>query len=164
MPCKILLCGLDNAGKTRILQTLTDDMSPLVPTQGFLCKSLSYAGIALNVWDVGGSCRLYWRSYLPTDALVFVIDAHDQRRFVEAIRALASFLEKLANNIPVLVLCNKVDLYRAADPANIQLDIAHLLHGRPFAVRGCSAKTGEGLLDSFHWLVAELDQKTRLLP
>lgn len=149
---KILVCGLENAGKTRILQTLTDDLSPLVPTQGFLVKSLSYAGVALNVWDVGGSYRVYWRTYLPTDALVFVIDAHDRRRFVEAISALANFLEKLQPTTPVLVLCNKVDLHQAADPAHIQVDVARLLHGRPFAVRGCSAKTGEGLLDAFHWL------------
>jgi ADP-ribosylation factor-like protein 3 len=69
-----LVLGLDNSGKTTILKKLSDeDISQIMPTQGFNIKSLMHDGFKLNVWDIGGqkSIRPYWRNYYDqTDALV----------------------------------------------------------------------------------------------
>jgi len=47
--------GLDNSGKTTILKKLSDeDISQIMPTQGFNIKSLMHDGFKLNVWDIGG--------------------------------------------------------------------------------------------------------------
>jgi len=47
--------GLDNSGKTTILKALSDeDISQIMPTQGFNIKSLMHDGFKLNVWDIGG--------------------------------------------------------------------------------------------------------------
>jgi ADP-ribosylation factor-like protein 3 len=66
--------GLDNSGKTTILKKLSDeDITQIMPTQGFNIKSLMHDGFKLNVWDIGGqkSIRPYWRNYYDqTDALV----------------------------------------------------------------------------------------------
>jgi ADP-ribosylation factor-like protein 3 len=52
---RILVLGLDNAGKTTILKKLSDeDISHIMPTQGFNIKSLLHEGFKLNVWDIGG--------------------------------------------------------------------------------------------------------------
>ena len=52
---RILVLGLDNAGKTTILKKLSDeDISHIMPTQGFNIKSLMHEGFKLNVWDIGG--------------------------------------------------------------------------------------------------------------
>jgi ADP-ribosylation factor-like protein 3 len=52
---RILVLGLDNAGKTTILKKLSDeDISHIMPTQGFNIKSLLHDGFKLNVWDIGG--------------------------------------------------------------------------------------------------------------
>ena len=52
---RILLLGLDNAGKTSILKKLSDEqISHIMPTQGFNIKSLVQDGFKLNVWDIGG--------------------------------------------------------------------------------------------------------------
>ena len=52
---RILVLGLDNAGKTTILKTLSEeDIQHIMPTQGFNIKSLSRDGFKLNVWDIGG--------------------------------------------------------------------------------------------------------------
>lgn len=59
---RILVLGLDNAGKTTILKKLSDeDLHHIMPTQGFNIKSLQHNGFKLNVWDIGGGWRL-WRA------------------------------------------------------------------------------------------------------
>lgn len=51
------MLGLDNAGKTTILKKLSDEeITHIMPTQGFNIKSLSKEGFKLNVWDIGGEC------------------------------------------------------------------------------------------------------------
>ena len=63
---RILVLGLDNSGKTTILKKLSEeDISHIMPTQGFNIKSLMHEGFKLNVWDIGGqkSIRPYWRNY-----------------------------------------------------------------------------------------------------
>merc|ERR1719389_1370584 len=81
---RILVLGLDNAGKTTILKAMgEEDISTIMPTQGFNIKSLSQDGFKLNVWDIGGQreIRPYGRNYYDqTDALVYVVDAADEMR------------------------------------------------------------------------------------
>ncbi|KAI3652688.1 hypothetical protein MP228_002113 [Amoeboaphelidium protococcarum] len=106
---RILVVGLDNAGKSTILysfeqlQTTTEpaqqcdevadmignlnlDHAKISPTVGFQIKSfLHKAGYLLTIWDIGGqrSIRPYWRNhYAQTDALVFVIDGTDRERLL----------------------------------------------------------------------------------
>lgn len=53
---RLLVLGLDNAGKTTILKALSEeDISHIMPTQGFNIKSLMRDGFKLNVWDIGGA-------------------------------------------------------------------------------------------------------------
>jgi hypothetical protein len=52
---RILVLGLDNAGKTTALKKLADeDITHTMPTQGFNIKSVLHEGFKLNVWDIGG--------------------------------------------------------------------------------------------------------------
>ena len=63
---RILVLGLDNSGKTTILKKLSEeDISHIMPTQGFNIKSLMQDGFKLNVWDIGGqkSIRPYWPAW-----------------------------------------------------------------------------------------------------
>ena len=89
--------GLDNAGKTTILKSLSNevyiyinfvqDISTITPTQGFNIKNLTHDKFKLNVWDIGGqkALREYWGNYFTnTDALVYVIDSADTKRVKEA--------------------------------------------------------------------------------
>ena len=72
---RIVVLGLDNAGKTTILMKLCEeDPNKTKPTQGFNVKSISYEGFKLTVWDVGGqkAIRQYWHNYYETsDAIVY---------------------------------------------------------------------------------------------
>merc|ERR1719245_2596970 len=112
---RILLLGLDNAGKTTILKSLaSEDISTITPTQGFNIKSVQSEGFKLNVWDIGGQRKIrpYWRNYFDnTEILIYVIDSADTKRFEETQQELQELLaeEKLVN-VPILVYANKQDL------------------------------------------------------
>ena len=106
---RVLLLGLDNAGKTTVMHRLMQEpVSTVSPTLGFEIRTLSRvprsssasdsseagvvsesAGepIAINVWDVGGqtSLRSYWRNYFEsTDGIVWVVDAADGARVTDS--------------------------------------------------------------------------------
>ena len=52
---RILMLGLDAAGKTTILYKLKLNQSvTTVPTVGFNVETVTYKNVKFNVWDVGG--------------------------------------------------------------------------------------------------------------
>ena len=52
---KLLVLGLDCAGKTTILKSISDEkIHNIQPTEGFNLKVLNVQGIHLSVWDLGG--------------------------------------------------------------------------------------------------------------
>jgi len=160
---RLLVLGLDNSGKTTILKKLSDeDITQIMPTQGFNIKSLMHDGFKLNVWDIGGqkSIRPYWRNYYDqTDALIYVVDSADKRRMEETSVELQQLLdeEKLAH-VPVLVMANKQDLLNALSPAELTAELGlNDLRDRTWNILACSAKTGEGLQEGMEWLVEQIN-------
>jgi ADP-ribosylation factor-like protein 3 len=160
---RLLVLGLDNSGKTTILKKLSDeDITHIMPTQGFNIKSLMHDGFKLNVWDIGGqkSIRPYWRNYFDqTDALIYVIDSADRRRMEETSVELQSLLdeERLAH-VPVLIMANKQDLLSALSPAEITTELGlNDIRERTWQILPCSAKTGEGLPESMEWIVDQIN-------
>ena len=69
--------------QTSCLKKLSDEeISHIMPTQGFNIKSMQQDGFKLNVWDIGGqkAIRPYWQNYYGgTDALVRRIAAFVHR-------------------------------------------------------------------------------------
>ncbi len=52
---KILVLGLDNAGKTTILKALSNEnIKQIGPTKGFHVKTFAKEGLKLTFWDLGG--------------------------------------------------------------------------------------------------------------
>eukprot|EP00756_Hemistasia_phaeocysticola_P005712 Hpha_TRINITY_DN13464_c0_g1::TRINITY_DN13464_c0_g1_i1::g.130928::m.130928/K07944/ARL3; ADP-ribosylation factor-like protein 3 len=160
---RILVLGLDNAGKTSCLRKLSaESIEQVVPTQGFNIKTLCHDGFKLNVWDIGGnvSLRPYWADYYAeADAIVFVVDSADRYRLEQCGVELELLLQRqeLAA-LPLLVLANKQDLL-AALPAS---DIAEALNlravrDREWQIQPSSAKTGDGLREGMEWLVKSLE-------
>lgn len=141
-----------------------EDITHIIPTQGFNIKSLVHEGFKLNVWDIGGqeTIRPYWRNYFDhTDGLVFVVDSADRNRLAESGAELRRLLEdeKLAT-APVLVFANKQDLLQAlpADEISDTLNL-HLIRGRPWCIMASSARTGEGLQEGMEWIVNTIQNK-----
>ena len=102
MEMRIIILGLDNAGKTTIMKKISgEDITEISPTVGFNIQTLEYNGYLLNIWDVGGqkSIRPFWRNYFEsTDGIIWVIDSVDKYRLEECKLQLRDILsqEKLA--------------------------------------------------------------------
>ena len=63
---RILMLGLDGAGKTTVLYKLKlGEVISSVPTIGFNVETVQYKKINFQVWDIGGQekLRLLWRHY-----------------------------------------------------------------------------------------------------
>ena len=63
---RIMILGLDSAGKTTILYRLkTAETIHSEPTVGLNVESLDYKEFTLMLWDLGGqdNLRTYWRHY-----------------------------------------------------------------------------------------------------
>jgi ADP-ribosylation factor-like protein 3 len=162
---RLIILGLDNAGKTTILRKLSDqDITAVAPTQGFAIKSLTTNDFKLNVWDIGGqkSIRPYWNNYYgSTDAIIFVIDSADRRRMEETGIELNQLLEeeKLAG-VPLLIFANKQDLLNALAPGEITAGLnLHAIRDRQWQIMPCSAKSGDGLQDGLEFIVSELNDR-----
>jgi len=148
---RILMLGLDNSGKTTALKKLAgEDPAQITPTQGFNIKSVNQGGFKLNVWDIGGQkhIRPYWKNYYQnTDAIIYMVDSADERRFDEAAEELQQLLEEeLLAGVPCLVFANKQDLLNAKKAAELMEHLELTQEkSRWIHIEGCSAKTGDNL-------------------
>ncbi|XP_026461451.1 ADP-ribosylation factor-like protein 2 [Ctenocephalides felis] len=159
---RILMLGLDNAGKTTILKRFNGEaIDTISPTLGFNIKTLDHRDYKLNMWDVGGqkSLRSYWRNYFEcTDGLVWVVDCADKRRMESCREELHILLEeeRLAG-ATLLILANKQDLPGALSAHEISefLNLSGITthHWNVFA---CSAVTGKNLLTAINWLIDDI--------
>ncbi|CAI0626095.1 unnamed protein product [Linum tenue] len=103
---RILMVGLDAAGKTTILYKLKlGEIVTTIPTIGFNVETVEYKNISFTVWDVG---------------LIFVVDSNDRDRVVEARDELHRMLnEDELRDAVLLVFANKQDLPNAMNAAEI---------------------------------------------
>ncbi|XP_062448005.1 ADP-ribosylation factor 5 isoform X1 [Rhea pennata] len=85
---RILMVGLDAAGKTTILYKLKlGEIVTTIPTIGFNVETVEYKNICFTVWDVGGQDKIrpLWRHYFQnTQGLIFVVDSNDRERVQES--------------------------------------------------------------------------------
>ena len=125
---RILMVGLDAAGKTTILYKLKDlttssKIVTTIPTIGFNVETLEYRNIAFTTWDVGGQDKIrpLWRHYYQnTQGVIFVVDSNDRDRVGEAREELYRMLnEDELRDAVLLVFANKQDLPNAMSAAEV---------------------------------------------
>ncbi|ERN00487.1 hypothetical protein AMTRI_Chr05g56710 [Amborella trichopoda] len=167
---RILMVGLDNSGKTTIVMRINgEDTSSISPTLGFNIKTIEYDRYVLNIWDVGGqkTIRSYWRNYFEqTDGLVWVVDSSDFRRLDDCRLELHNLLkEERLSGASLLILANKQDIHGALELKDIAkvLNLDAMDESRHWKIVGCSAYTGEGLLEGFDWLVQDIASRIYVL-
>ncbi|KAM4677298.1 ADP-ribosylation factor-like protein 3 [Discoglossus pictus] len=164
---RIVLLGLDNAGKTTILTRLAlEEISCITPTQGFNIKSVQAQGLKLTIWDIGGqrAIRSHWKKYLgSTDLLIYVVDSADRKRFEETGQELAELVEEDSLlGVPLLVFANKQDLMSAAPAADIATGLnLHTYRDRIWQIQACSALSGEGIQDGMKWICKNIANKKK---
>ncbi|KAJ2498911.1 ADP-ribosylation factor-like protein 2 [Coemansia sp. RSA 1972] len=159
---RILVLGLDNAGKTTIMKRLNNESIDTVsPTLGFNITTLEFDSFKVNFWDVGGqrTIRPYWRNYFEqTDGIIWVVDSADRERMKDCAAELMSLLkeDKLAG-ASLLVFANKQDIAGALCDEEIKTALnLEALTTHHWAIKPCSAVTGENLLEGLQWMIRDI--------
>lgn len=123
---KIIICGLDNAGKTSILRALDKkfdfqkEIMELKPTVRVEYNTLNFLGNQVYLWDMGGQEQyrdLYEKNrdtyFAGTDLIVFIIDVQDKSRFDLSLEYLDKILTYFQDNdmedVPLIVSFHKFD-------------------------------------------------------
>mmetsp|Transcript_7156 Transcript_7156/g.10939 ORF Transcript_7156/g.10939 Transcript_7156/m.10939 type:complete len:190 (-) Transcript_7156:250-819(-) len=165
---RLLMLGLDAAGKTTILYKLKlGEVMTTIPTIGFNVESVSYKNINFTVWDVGGQTKIrhLWRHYYQgTQGLVFVLDSNDPNRLELAQHELQRLMsDEILSDAAILVFANKQDLPQAMAVSTImeKLQLAHVLRKHEWFIQPCCATSGEGLFEGMDWMAKVLSRKSR---
>lgn len=163
--CRILMVGLDAAGKTTILYKLKlGEVVTTIPTIGFNVETVEYKNINFTVWDVGGQDKIrpLWRHYYQnTQGLIFVVDSNDRDRIIEAKDELMKMLnEDEMRDAILLVFANKQDLPNAMMAAEITEKLyLNSLRNRQWYIQSTCATTGDGIYEGFDWLSKAIAEK-----
>ncbi|XP_016096296.1 ADP-ribosylation factor 4-like isoform X2 [Sinocyclocheilus grahami] len=161
---RLLMVGLDAAGKTTVLYKLKlGEVVTTIPTLGFNVETVEYNNISFTVWDVGGQdvIRRLWRHYYHnTKGLIFVVDSSDRDRIETAAEELNAMLaEDEMRDALLLVLANKQDLPKAMTVHELTDRLGlHALRGRQWYVQATCATQGTGLYEGLDWLSEQLSK------
>lgn len=162
----IIVVGLDNSGKTTIINRLKPpeaQCTDVVPTVGFTVEKLRTKSLNLTAFDMSGQGRyrnLWEHYYHECHGIIFVLDSADKFRFAVAKDELDQILvhpEIHDRRIPILVFANKMDLNDSVSSVRCSgvLDLSNI-DNKPWHISACSAITGEGLDDGITWLTDQI--------
>jgi len=162
---RILMVGLDAAGKTTILYKLKlGEVVTTIPTIGFNVETVEYKNISFTVWDVGGQDKIrpLWRHYYQnTQGLIFVVDSNDRDRVEDAKEELNKMLnEDEMRDAVLLVFANKQDLPNAMPAAEVTEKLGlQNMRNRQWFIQSACATTGDGLYEGLDWMSRTLSSK-----
>jgi len=162
---RILMVGLDAAGKTTILYKLKlGEIVTTIPTIGFNVETVEYKNINFTVWDVGGQDKIrpLWRHYYQnTQGIIFVVDSNDRDRIDDTQGQEHSAKEELAHMLAedelrdavLLIFCNKQDLPNAMTVEDVTEKLGlNAIRNRNWYIQATCATTGDGLYEGLDWL------------
>eukprot|EP01064_Diplonema_japonicum_P037105 TRINITY_DN8614_c0_g1_i4.p1 TRINITY_DN8614_c0_g1~~TRINITY_DN8614_c0_g1_i4.p1 ORF type:complete len:178 (+),score=7.67 TRINITY_DN8614_c0_g1_i4:50-583(+) len=164
----LICCGLDNSGKTTIINQLKPTKARtdhLEPTVGYSVEQFSKGKVNFTVFDMGGAkkFRQLWSHYYQTvQGVIFVIDTSDKIRMCCVKDELQILLEhKDLAGVPILFFANKMDVAGALSPQDVveQLDLMEIAHDRTFQIFPSDARRGIGLQEGIEWISGVIEKR-----
>ena len=162
---KIVMVGLDNAGKSTILYRLhLGDVIETHPTVGSNVEEVTHRNVRFQVWDLGGQDKLrkVWSTYfVGAHAIILVVDSTDRERIGLVRDELAALgRNDEATAAILLVLANKQDLEQAMGAAEISTQLQlHAHKTQSWHIQDCSAISGRGIYEGMDWVTHTLRNK-----
>mmetsp|Transcript_16886 Transcript_16886/g.30257 ORF Transcript_16886/g.30257 Transcript_16886/m.30257 type:complete len:175 (-) Transcript_16886:211-735(-) len=162
-PMKCLVVGLDNSGKSTVVNHLKPvKLEEVNPTVGLLVENFQIKqlkGMKCTMYDMSGAeeYRNLWEHYYKEcNGVVFVIDSSDSKRMgivKEEIKRMLSHTDMGKNKAPVLFLANKMDLMEAKASSELRSTLGlDTIKDRSWHITSTNAKTGEGVMKGMEWL------------
>lgn len=161
---RILMVGLDNAGKTTILYQLkVGEVITTIPTIGFNVETVEYKNIRFTVWDIGGQHKirsLWYHYFLNSAAIIYVVDSTDVNRLPESAEEMRLMMEKpeLKDTV-LLVLANKQDLPNALNVSQLVNKLELHKIQQDWHIHATCATSGNGLYDALDILKEMLNKR-----
>ncbi|POI25206.1 hypothetical protein CIB84_011044, partial [Bambusicola thoracicus] len=147
---RILMVGLDAAGKTTILYKLKlGEIVTTIPTIGFNVETVEYKNISFTVWDVGGQDKIrpLWRHYFQNTQA----DGQSELIVQEGRALLLSWQERKPSLVPPQDLPNAMNAAEITDKLGL-----HSLRHRNWYIQATCATSGDGLYEGLDWLSNQL--------
>jgi len=168
----IVMVGFDGAGKTTILNKLTNGNVVMVPIIGISVETASYNNITFNAWEIGGPGKfnqLYSNYFQNTNGIILVVDSNNigilnekfnQFQYPTYVKdELHKLLSDLSPNIPLLIFANKNDLTKLSIQEIIDRLELNILNNRQWHVQSCSGVSGYRLNEGLEWLINKIESK-----
>lgn len=161
---RIVMLGLDGAGKTSLLRIMKSEKGStegLTRTLGYTVEKIIHKCISFIVWDLGGSpfIRGLWEHYLQDlHILIFVVDTSDHARIEESRRELYKLLKlSQTRDSLILIFGNKMDQKGALSEEKLRavLKLDKVMKGRRHHVQLCSCVSKQGVSEGLDWIVSE---------
>lgn len=165
----ILILGLDNAGKSTLLEQIKRiygnnysglPFEKIKTTIGLNIGKITVNHVKLIFWDLGGQQELQslWDKYYEEcHGIIYVIDSSDEKRLEESHKAFESVMhDSHMEGIPLLILSNKQDLQTSIDVEAIKSVFDGNSSGigqREYYIQPTSALNGDGISAGISWLV-----------
>uniref|UniRef100_A0AAY4BG79 ADP-ribosylation factor-like 5A n=1 Tax=Denticeps clupeoides TaxID=299321 RepID=A0AAY4BG79_9TELE len=152
---KVIIVGLDNAGKTTILyQFSMNEVVHTSPTIGSNVEEIVVNNTHFLMWDIGGqeSLRSSWNTYYTnTEVRWGECNGHNQD-------------EQLYNVVPtdlkkagLLIFANKQDVKGCMSVSEISTNLQLTsIKDHQWHIQACCALTGEGLCQGLEWMMSRL--------
>ncbi|KOB78733.1 putative adp-ribosylation factor 6 [Operophtera brumata] len=145
---RILMLGLDAAGKTTILYKLKLGQSvTTIPTVGFNVETVTYKNVKFNVWDVGGQDKIrpLWRHYYTGEGHLFLMLFMEKDEARQELHRIIN--DREMRDAIILIFANKQDLPEE------KLGLTRI-RDRNWYVQPSCATSGDGLYEGLTWLTS----------
>lgn len=155
---KILLLGLDGAGKTTILHFLKEKkFVNTTPTLGLNIETIHLKNLECLMFDISGHVRSLWTHYYENlNACIFVVDSTDKERLWQVREEFVKLNEDLKyQKVIFLIFFNKIDKKESPSDLSDLIEstgVKEILEN-DVIIQKCSALTGEGLYEGLEKLV-----------
>lgn len=153
---KIVMFGLDGAGKTSILYRLVKgEHVNTEHTVGFNHEQVEHKGYKFDIWDLEHKPKNqfeFWKTYFPkASGIIFVVDGTAPELLPQARTCLEAFIaDPLLSDLPILVFVNKrdvVDHSMTTLQVLVGLNLHYLCNKSGWHIQPCSIKSNESCLE-----------------